>query len=61
MKVLKNIQKYFVKEKLGTDPVSDFFLHSSASEKKRVYKRALEGAEKDQLRIIELAKEKQLV
>jgi hypothetical protein len=61
MKTLLNIKKFFLKEKLGTDPVSDFFLHSSASERKRVYKRALEGAEKDQLRIIELAKDKQTV
>lgn len=61
MKGILAIKKYFVPEKLEKDPVSDFFLHSSSEEKKRVYTRALKEAEKEQLHIIELAKRKQTV
>ncbi len=61
MKFSVSISKYFAKEKLGSDPVSDFFLHSTSGEKKRVYTRALREAEKEQLRIIDLAKKKTAV
>ena len=58
MKFSAVIGRYFAKEKLGSDPVSEFFLYSTSGEKKRVYTRALREAEKEQLRVIDLAKKK---
>lgn len=61
MDIFFAVNKYFNNNKVGKDPVSDFFLNTSSREKKRVYKRALKGAEEEQLKILELARKKSIV
>ena len=50
----------FIKKppKKGANPALDFFLTGSSRERKRVYNDALREADKDQLRVLKIAKEK---
>ncbi len=52
---LHKVKDLFVKkkEKEPVDPFYDFFVHGRSASKKKVYNRALEGADADQRKILE--------
>ena len=53
-KIITTIKKAFTeRKKEERDPIYDFFVHDRSSNKKKIYTRALEGADVDQKKIIE--------
>lgn len=53
-KIIDTVKKTLIAKKdRKEDPIYDFFVHKDSAHKKKVYTRALEGADTDQKKIIE--------
>lgn len=53
--ILHNVKNMLAKkkERESADPFYDFFVHGRSADKKKVYHRALEGADADQRKILD--------